>query len=97
MCTFLVHALVYVILNGFLQYECQAPTCGQDKIRQRIKSASNQSLLAHSTVMGLYLTLALLASLSLVTSDYVYEEPLLYDFFDPDFMWGAATSSYQVN
>ncbi len=27
---------------------------------------------------------------------YVYEEPLLYDTFPDDFVWGAATAAYQV-
>jgi hypothetical protein len=27
---------------------------------------------------------------------YVYEEPLLYDTFPEDFIWGAATAAYQV-
>ena len=29
-------------------------------------------------------------------SGYKYEEPLLYDTFPEDFMWGAATAAYQV-
>ena len=27
---------------------------------------------------------------------YNYEEPLLYDTFPEDFMWGTATAAYQV-
>ena len=30
-------------------------------------------------------------------SGYNYEEPLLYDKFPDDFLWGTATASYQVN
>ena len=29
-------------------------------------------------------------------SGYKYEEPLLYDTFPEDFMWGTATAAYQV-
>ena len=29
-------------------------------------------------------------------SGYKYEEPLLYDTFPDDFMWGTATAAYQV-
>ena len=29
-------------------------------------------------------------------SGYNYEEPLLYDTFPDDFIWGTATAAYQV-
>jgi hypothetical protein len=29
-------------------------------------------------------------------SGYVYEEPLLYDTFPEDFVWGTATAAYQA-
>ena len=29
-------------------------------------------------------------------SGYKYEEPLIYDTFPEDFMWGTATAAYQV-
>jgi len=32
----------------------------------------------------------------LAVSQYVYEEPLLYDTFPDDFLWGVATSAYQI-
>ena len=38
----------------------------------------------------------LLALVPLAMSQYVYEEPLLYDTFPDDFLWGVATSAYQV-
>ncbi len=31
-----------------------------------------------------------------IAMGYVYEEPLLYDTFPDDFVWGAATAAYQV-
>ena len=40
--------------------------------------------------------LLLLALVPLAKSQYVYEEPLLYDTFPDDFLWGVATSAYQV-
>ena len=40
--------------------------------------------------------LLLLALVPLAMSQYVYEEPLLYDTFPDDFLWGVATSAYQV-
>ena len=40
--------------------------------------------------------LLLLALVPLTMSQYVYEEPLLYDTFPDDFLWGVATSAYQV-
>ena len=30
-------------------------------------------------------------------SGYTIEEPLLYDTFPEDFIWGAATAAYQVS
>jgi len=40
--------------------------------------------------------LLLLALVPLAMSQYVYEEPLLYDTFPDDFLWGVATSAYQI-
>ena len=40
--------------------------------------------------------LLLLGLVPLAMSQYVYEEPLLYDTFPDDFLWGVATSAYQV-
>ena len=40
--------------------------------------------------------LLVLALVPLVLPQYVYEEPLLYDTFPEDFLWGVATSAYQV-
>lgn len=31
-----------------------------------------------------------------VLGQFEYEEPLLYDTFPEDFVWGVATSAYQV-
>ena len=42
-----------------------------------------------------YILFLLFAPL-LVTGQYEYEEPLLYDTFPDDFIWGVATSAYQV-
>ena len=39
----------------------------------------------------------LLALMSDVKGQFEYEEPLLYDTFPSDFVWGVATSAYQVN
>ena len=40
------------------------------------------------------LNLLLLSSLALA---YSPEEPLLFDSFPDDFIWGSATAAYQVN
>ena len=34
--------------------------------------------------------------MSAVMGQFEYEEPLLYDTFPNDFIWGVATSAYQV-
>jgi beta-glucosidase/6-phospho-beta-glucosidase/beta-galactosidase len=47
--------------------------------------------------MAVFVQLILLLSLfTAAPGQYVYEEPLLYDTFDNDFIWGVATSAYQV-
>ena len=38
----------------------------------------------------------LLSLLSSAIGQFEYEEPLLYDTFPSDFVWGVATSAYQV-
>ena len=47
------------------------------------------------------LTVGTLATLTFGHPDplpgYKIEEPLLYDTFPEDFMWGTATAAYQVN
>ena len=40
--------------------------------------------------------LAVCVFLPLAKCQYEYEEPLLYDSFPEDFMWGVATSAFQV-
>ena len=37
-----------------------------------------------------------LVLLQAVFGQFEYEEPLLYDTFPEDFVWGVATSAYQV-
>ena len=38
----------------------------------------------------------LLGFVTLVSCQYEYEEPLLYDTFPDDFFFGVATSAFQV-
>ena len=35
--------------------------------------------------------------LPIVLGQFEYEEPLLYDTFPEDFVWGVATSAYQAS
>ena len=51
---------------------------------------------AEILIVSLFCIFSFSLALDEKPSGYKYEEPLLYDTFPEDFMWGAATAAYQV-